>query len=255
MGATDPNVSPNKSRTSEETQETRKKERKSKKKSKELVVDSADRDEPSTECFNTEVTEVIEEKKDKKKKKKHRTTEDEITETPDASQTEEPEKSKSDKKKKRSHAVTDEVAAEEPSKDEPARKKRKKSKKFFADPSGDETLSDQARKALTYAFTQAETPDVWKFNKAKQNWLIRNIWSEQEIPESYLSLSIQYLTGVKGGIWDSLIKACNDLLAEPEAEADSQKAENDADEPSNPQDAKRIRAKLLLKALQKKKAQ
>lgn len=35
--------------------------------------------------------------------------------------------------------------------------------------------------ALDYAFTQFEEPDNWKFNKARQNWIIRNVWSEEAV--------------------------------------------------------------------------
>ncbi len=35
--------------------------------------------------------------------------------------------------------------------------------------------------ALDYAFTQFEEPDSWKFNKARQNWIIRNVWSEEAV--------------------------------------------------------------------------
>ena len=35
--------------------------------------------------------------------------------------------------------------------------------------------------ALSYAFERCQKVDNWKFNKARQNWLLRNVWSEQAV--------------------------------------------------------------------------
>ena len=35
--------------------------------------------------------------------------------------------------------------------------------------------------ALSYAYLQLEEPSSWKFNKARQNWLLRNVWSEEAV--------------------------------------------------------------------------
>ena len=42
--------------------------------------------------------------------------------------------------------------------------------------------------ALSYAYLHAEDPDKWKFNKARQNWLVRNVWSDTEVSEAVLSV-------------------------------------------------------------------
>ena len=42
-------------------------------------------------------------------------------------------------------------------------------------------MQDVGDIALHYAFCQFDDPASWKFNKAKQNWLIRNIWSQQAV--------------------------------------------------------------------------
>lgn len=56
------------------------------------------------------------------------------------------------------------------------------------DPSADESLSDQSRKALSYAYARFEDPPNWKFNKARQIWLIKRLWSEEMVryPRSIL---------------------------------------------------------------------
>lgn len=86
--------------------------------------------------------------------------------------------------------------------DEPMKKKRKTSNTDFPSPDEDTTLTDQARKgehayhslppiflnfyyadfsALIYAYSQFDDPKNWKFNKARQNWLIRNVFSDQTV--------------------------------------------------------------------------
>ncbi|KAG1755974.1 hypothetical protein EDB19DRAFT_1625530 [Suillus lakei] len=88
------------------------------------------------------------------------------------------------------------------------------------DPGADESLPDQSRKALSYAYTRFQDPPNWKFNKARQIWLIKRLWSEEMasfscayIPEKYFTLVTKYLADVKGGIRDNLIQMCNSVVA------------------------------------------
>lgn len=121
------------------------------------------------------------------------------------------ENSQQKKKKKRK--------AEEQSGETPDTKPLKKKKGhrppdlLSTDPSVDESLSGQSRKALSYAYARFEDPPNWKFNKAKQIWLIKKLWSEEMIPEKYFTLVTKYLADVKGGIRDNLIQMCNSVVA------------------------------------------
>ncbi|KAF8559082.1 hypothetical protein OG21DRAFT_1600676 [Imleria badia] len=78
----------------------------------------------------------------------------------------------------------------------------------YSNPAIDETLSEPSRRALSYAYERCLGSKVWKFNKARQNWLLRNVWSEQAIPESYIPLMIGYLDGLRGGAREKLIEEC-----------------------------------------------
>ena len=101
----------------------------------------------------------------------------------------------------------DEHVGAEPKEEKRSKKKRRKeSKSGLPDPEKDEELSEQAKKgtlfpcrlghgyqlnarnslALSYAYLQAEEPSSWKFNKARQNWLLRNIWSEESVSRSLI---------------------------------------------------------------------
>ncbi|KAJ7499174.1 hypothetical protein FB451DRAFT_1204531 [Mycena latifolia] len=109
--------------------------------------------------------------------------------------------------------ITPAVNEPEQTLQEPQKKKRKKNKTGFPDPQDDSSLSEQALKALSYAFSQFRKPSKWKFSKARQNWLTRN-WSDMDvIPDIYLPLTIQYLSYVKGGVRETLIKDCQTILS------------------------------------------
>ncbi|KAG2158924.1 uncharacterized protein EDB93DRAFT_1076104 [Suillus bovinus] len=108
--------------------------------------------------------------------------------------------------------------AEEQSEETPDSKPLKKKKGNHppdlpsTDPSVDQSLSNQSRKALSYAYARFEDPPNWKFNKARQIWLIKRLWSEEMIPEKYFVLVTKYLADVKGGIRDNLIQMCNSVV-------------------------------------------
>ncbi|KAI9001272.1 hypothetical protein BD414DRAFT_526503 [Trametes punicea] len=124
---------------------------------------------------------------------------------------------KTKKKRKRKQGVADKSDAQEHKQadGEESRKPKKRKRRTtsgFPDPTEDESLSEQAQKALHYAFTQFEEPHEWKFNKARQNWIIRNCWSEQAIPETYMALVSRYLQGVQGGAREALVKLCQEVV-------------------------------------------
>ncbi|KAG1773944.1 hypothetical protein EDD22DRAFT_857200 [Suillus occidentalis] len=123
-----------------------------------------------------------------------------------------PEEAASKKKKKKRKA---EEQSEETPDSKPFKKKkgRRPSDLPSTDPSVDESLSEQSRKALSYAYARFEDPPNWKFNKARQIWLIKRLWSEEMIPEKYFALVTKYLADVKGGIRDNLVQMCNSVLA------------------------------------------
>ncbi|KAF8803838.1 hypothetical protein BYT27DRAFT_7171242 [Phlegmacium glaucopus] len=91
-------------------------------------------------------------------------------------------------------------------------KKKHKNRTIFADPKEDTELNTQSRKALEYVFTQMNRPSRWKFNKARQNWLIRNIWSSETVPDIYFPLVLKYLANVQGGSREKLRETCQTYL-------------------------------------------
>jgi len=132
-------------------------------------------------------------------------------------------------------------------------KKHKTGNTDLPNPDEDPSLTDQARKALRYAYTQFDDPASWKFNKARQNWLIRNVLSNQIVPELHMPLLTRYLANVKGGIRENLITTCQSILsptsttsADPSSELPIDSKEVATDDNTSP---KQLRARVVLDAL------
>lgn len=140
------------------------------------------------------------------------------------------------------------------------------------DPNTDLRLSDQAKQAIQYSQIYIKDKSQWKFNKAKQNWLLRNALSvppsdydaslarkqiesssaagnsedsaeegENFVPEDFVPVVTAYLTSVMGGarlrFIESLKEAINAPVvevtpAQPETQNDSAHATS-----ANAQDA------------------
>lgn len=131
------------------------------------------------------------------------------------------------KKKKRKRDAMEEAEKDtgDATAEAPPKKKKHKNKTGLADPREDTALSNQASKGLEYAFLQFHRPYKWKFNKARQNWIIRNVWSAENVPEMYLPLVTKYLTNVQGGSRTKLIETCQSILDRPQ-KSEAEKAED-----------------------------
>lgn len=123
------------------------------------------------------------------------------------------------------------------------------------DPNTDLRLSDQAKQAIQYAQTYAKDKAQWKFNKAKQNWLLRNALSvppsdydpalarkqpadaasaegaastteeaqegENFVPEDFVLVVTTYLNSVMGGARQRLIESLKEAVNAPAMSVDS----------------------------------
>lgn len=87
------------------------------------------------------------------------------------------------------------------------KKRKARRKPEYPDPADDESLSEGAAKgdglyacastltltlpssALAYASARFADPSSWKFNKARQNWIIRNVWSENAVCTPPMNIS------------------------------------------------------------------
>ncbi|KIR68681.1 nucleolar protein [Cryptococcus bacillisporus CA1873] len=91
----------------------------------------------------------------------------------------------------------------------------------------DSSLSDQAKKNIFYAhlFALSQSPSPapnvpsWKFSKAKQNWLMRNIFNHIEVPGTYFEVVLGYLKTTQGHSRNTLVEQAKKILEPPEVPA------------------------------------
>ncbi|EMG49048.1 hypothetical protein G210_0276 [Candida maltosa Xu316] len=63
---------------------------------------------------------------------------------------------------------------------------------------------------LTYLKQFQDDKDNWKFNKSKQNWILKNI---KDIPEDYEPALVAYLGTLQGGSRDRLIPELKEVIS------------------------------------------
>ncbi|KAG8690188.1 hypothetical protein FRC09_012097, partial [Ceratobasidium sp. 395] len=115
----------------------------------------------------------------------------------------------------------------------------------YTNPLTDASLPELSQRGLAYAYQYAQhvslpsdtartAQQAWKFNKGRQNWIIRNVTDPAVIPDSYLALTMVYVDSIKGGARDALKKACKTTTKEAKAavqpEPDRQKPSGKAEE-------------------------
>lgn len=117
------------------------------------------------------------------------------------------------------------------------------------DPNTDLRLSDQAKQAIQYAQLYTKDKSQWKFNKAKQNWLLRNALAiqpsdydaalarkqpdstasaegvaeeaeeadegENFVPEDFVPVVTAYLSSVVGGARQRLVESLKEAVNAP----------------------------------------
>ncbi|KAH7100615.1 hypothetical protein BKA62DRAFT_705985 [Auriculariales sp. MPI-PUGE-AT-0066] len=132
-------------------------------------------------------------------------------------------------------------------------KKTKDSKKDkkYPNPSNDESLSDQAQKALAYAHEYVRGSG-WKFNKARQNWLMRNVYDSTAVPEPYVKTVYKYLKGVKGQAIGHIRETCQTIISSPDpvdASTGGEGGEDGNQASLGDLETRRQRAAVLLKTL------
>ncbi|KAG8695324.1 hypothetical protein FRC09_009230, partial [Ceratobasidium sp. 395] len=112
----------------------------------------------------------------------------------------------------------------------------------YTNPLTDASLPELSQRGLAYAYQYAQHASLpsdaaraaqqpWKFNKGRQNWILRNITEPTVIPDSYLALAMAYVDSIKGGARDTLKKTCKTTIKEARAAVEDQ-PEPDRQKPS-----------------------
>jgi len=142
-------------------------------------------------------------------------------------------KSKSKKRKKGGPVEgEDRTSTVDPTGDS-SRKRKKSKKSIHPDPSDDSDLTEQSQKSLFYVYSQSTSPETWKFNKDRQNWIIRNIWTSK-VPEKYVSMVVEHLSKVQGQVRETLIESCKTVISGSDPDPPTGTDEKGSSENPNP---------------------
>ncbi|KAJ9119529.1 hypothetical protein QFC22_003238 [Naganishia vaughanmartiniae] len=95
-------------------------------------------------------------------------------------------------------------------------------------PEEDASLTEQAQKGIQYAWLYThrnlkslpeggakDDGTYWKFNKARQGWLWKNVWNEEIIPSKYVELVIGYLSSMQGQARQKLMEEAQKIVDTP----------------------------------------
>ncbi|KAJ2613841.1 hypothetical protein H4S08_002008 [Coemansia sp. RSA 1365] len=77
--------------------------------------------------------------------------------------------------------------------------------------------------AHQYLQTWDQHRKQWKFNKAKQLWIVRHLYSESQVPAPLFDIAVRYLGGTKGMLRDSMLKDARLISNPAEAITEQQK--------------------------------
>ncbi|KAJ6655964.1 hypothetical protein lerEdw1_004549 [Lerista edwardsae] len=84
------------------------------------------------------------------------------------------------------------------------KKERKKEQKKLMRETGVVTKKAESTKpsgselALEYLTRWSENPKEWKFQKARQTWLLLHMYDQDKVPDEYFSVLLRYLEGLQG---------------------------------------------------------
>ncbi|KAE9385672.1 hypothetical protein BT96DRAFT_571963 [Gymnopus androsaceus JB14] len=201
------------------------------------------------------------EKKKEKKQRKEKETEEADTPAEDVNQKERKKK----RKREALEADQDSNQAAEPSRQSRSpRKRNPKTRLGFPIPSRKLYYRTKHAKLSYTPSHNFEKPSKWKFHKARQNWIVRNVWSIEKVPDSQMPLVLKYLSNVQGKTRENLTESCESIIAEAavppvppapatsEQEAVEQTAGEATQQPEKVQPAnsiKALRAQALLSVL------
>lgn len=98
--------------------------------------------------------------------------------------------------------------------------KRQEKKKKYDDLKAQQKLDSEVaarQKNLNYLSLWKHNKSEWKFEKLKQNWLQKHMFDEDMIPNEHWNTLIEYFSGAKGQIRQTVLKECMDVVEKSES--------------------------------------
>ncbi|XP_069839982.1 protein cholesin isoform X2 [Dendropsophus ebraccatus] len=123
------------------------------------------------------------------------------------------------------------------------KERKKEQKKLQKEGLAVETKTEPAKPsagelALQYLESWSNKSPEWKFQKARQTWLLMNMYDAEKVPAEHFKKLLPYLVGLKGSARETTIKKAEEYMKE----YDNRETEEESDE----QRTERIREVLQL---------
>uniref|UniRef100_A0A7M4G227 Chromosome 7 open reading frame 50 n=2 Tax=Crocodylus porosus TaxID=8502 RepID=A0A7M4G227_CROPO len=100
------------------------------------------------------------------------------------------------------------------------KKERKKEEKKLMREAGISAKKEETKKpsgselALEYLTSWSENPKDWKFQKTRQTWLLLHMYDKEKVPDTYFSILLEYLEGLKGSAREVTVQKAEALMKE-----------------------------------------
>ncbi|XP_066497002.1 uncharacterized protein C7orf50 homolog [Tiliqua scincoides] len=66
--------------------------------------------------------------------------------------------------------------------------------------------------ALEYLTSWSKNPKEWKFQKARQTWLLLHMYDKVKVPDKYFSILLRYLEGLQGSARHMTVQKAEDFM-------------------------------------------
>ncbi|XP_064529184.1 uncharacterized protein C7orf50 homolog isoform X3 [Pseudopipra pipra] len=95
-----------------------------------------------------------------------------------------------------------------------------------------------SERALAYLTSWSENPGEWKFQKARQTWLLLHMYDKEKVPDKYFTILLDYLQGLQGGARDKTVEKAEAFMKEFDG--------SDGEDPNVLEKCERVRQVLQL---------
>ncbi|KAG0034610.1 hypothetical protein BGZ81_003923 [Podila clonocystis] len=99
---------------------------------------------------------------------------------------------------------------------------------------------DTSSSGLAYLVEWKRTRDTWKFQKLRQVWLINNMYSDKEIPDSHWEIFLEYIRDLKGAARTAVIQEAQKIVDAPEEEEEEENKDLTSEEANGEDDDKEM---------------
>ncbi|XP_043944856.1 uncharacterized protein C7orf50 homolog [Protopterus annectens] len=102
------------------------------------------------------------------------------------------------------------------------KKERKKEEKRLKREQGTTSVKTEVKKysgaelSLEYLMRWSRNRSEWKFQKARQTWLLQHMYDTDKVPDEYFPVLLEYLEGLRGHARNTTVQKAEEIMREHE---------------------------------------